>query len=225
MSQRTSKQVLKPVRRPSNAAPDVARRTDQIKLGPHPSPPHPFGEAFRAKDGYTQSAILHHALSEQDEKMAIAVAAIREMLIRHHASPDMLERTRRQREAMERLGFGGALRRLPRRSQTNPTTRKGNLGEIVLVGYIVIAAGAELLVYRLRYNPNIEQSTKGGDVLAFDLDANPVRVIVGEAKFRSTSTPGVVRDLVDSLARSYRGTVPASLQFVAARLEESGQAA
>jgi len=223
MSQRKSKPALNPLKRSGNAGPGVARHADQIKLGPHPSPPHPFGEAFGSKDGYTQSAILHRALSEQDGKRADAVAGIREMLVRHHASPDMLRRTRRYREAMEGLGFGGVLRRLPRRFPTNPTTQKGNLAEIVLAEYIVSAAGAELPVYRLHYNPNIEQSMKGDDVLAFDLDANPVRVIVGEAKYRSTSTLGVVRDLVSSLERSYRDAVPASLQFVADRLFESGQ--
>jgi len=52
-----------------------------------------------------------------------------------------------------------------------------------------------------------------------------VRVIVGEAKYRSTSDARVVRELVDSLERSHKGGLPASLQFVADRLFETGQAA
>ena len=64
---------------------------------------------------------------------------------------------------------------------------------------------------------------KGDDVLAFDLNSNPVRVLVGEAKFRSTSTKVVVGELVDALEKSHSGNVPASLQFVADRLFESGQ--
>jgi hypothetical protein len=179
---------------------------------------------LHAKDGYTQSDVLHRELSEKDGKREVAVAGIREMLVRHHASPEMLERTKQQREAMRRLGFGGVISKLPRRLPTDSNTRKGNLAEIVLAEYIVAAANAELPIYRLRYNPNIEQSMKGDDVLAFDLDANPVRVIVGEAKFRSTSDTRVVRELVDSLVTSYKGSVPASLQFVADRLFELGQA-
>jgi hypothetical protein len=175
-------------------------------------------------DGYTQSEVPHRALYEQVGKRGIAVAGIQEMPVRHHASPEMLELTRQQLEAMRRLGFGGVMSKLPRRFPTNSTARKGNLAEIVLAEYIVAAADAELPIYRLRYNPNIEQSMKGDDVLAFDLDANPVRVIVGEAKFRSTSSTGIVRELADSLVRSYKGSVPASLQFVADRLFESGQA-
>ena len=223
MSQRTSKQALKPVRPSSNAAPDAARATNQIKLGPHPAPPHPFGEAFLATDGYTQSEVLHRALSEQDGKREIAVAGIQEMLVRHHASPEMLKRTRRLHKAMSQLGFGGALPNPARRFPTDSNTRKGNLAEIVLAEYIVATADAELPIYRLRYNPNIEQSMKGDDVLAFDLDANPVRIIVGEAKFRSDSSTEIVRELVESLVRSYKGSAPASLQFVADRLFDSGQ--
>ena len=63
---------------------------------------------------------------------------------------------------------------------------------------------------------------KGDDVLAFDLDSNPVRVLVGEAKFRSTPSRQVVEELVSALEKSHSGNIPASLQFVADRLFESG---
>jgi hypothetical protein len=63
---------------------------------------------------------------------------------------------------------------------------------------------------------------KGDDVLAFDLDSNPVRVLIGEAKFRSTPSKAVVEELIDALARSHSGNIPASLQFVADRLFDSG---
>jgi len=64
---------------------------------------------------------------------------------------------------------------------------------------------------------------KGDDVLAFDLDSRPVRVIVGEAKFRGTPTITHVREIAEALLRSYRAGVPASLQFVAACLYEQGR--
>jgi Cap4 SAVED domain len=106
----------------------------------------------------------------------------------------------------------------------DPSTRKGNLAEVVLAEYLVAATGIVLPIYRLRYNPNIDQSMKGDDVLAFDLDSNPVRIIVGEAKFRGTSTKKAVEEIVDGLARSYKAGIPASLQFVADRLFEAGDA-
>lgn len=47
-------------------------------------------------------------------------------------------------------------------------------------------------------------------------------MLVGEAKFRSTPSKQVVDDLVSTLAKSHSGNIPASLQFVADRLFESG---
>ncbi len=151
------------------------------------------------------------------------VECFRGYLLRHHASPEALESTRQHNEAMQRLGFGRQqqlLKRLP----TNAKTRKGNLAEIVLAEYVVAASRVALMVYRLRYNPNVDQSMKGDDVLAFDLDAKPVRVVVGEAKYRGTSSTAAVEEIVDGLKRSHAAGVPVSLQFVADRLFESGQA-
>lgn len=151
------------------------------------------------------------------------IEGIHEMLVQHHADPKALKRSKQQREAMKRLGFEKEQAQLSR-FPANPSTRKGNLAEIVLAEYVVAAGGVSSPVYRLRYNPNIDQSMKGDDVLAFDLDADPVRVIVGEAKFRGVSSRAAVKEIVDGLVRSHKGGVPASLQFVADRLFEAGQA-
>lgn len=56
-------------------------------------------------DGYTQSEVPHRALSEQEGKRKIAVAGIQEMLVRHHVSPEMQERTRRQRDSRLANGY------------------------------------------------------------------------------------------------------------------------
>jgi HamA len=205
------------------AVPRAARAAKHAILGEHPSPPHPFGEVLLAKEGKTKSKVPHRALTEKDGRRATTMAAIRQMLIQHHASPEALERGRQQREVMRRLGFKTEQARL-RRFPTNDATRKGNLAEVVLAEYIVATNGLALPVYRLRYNPNIDQSMKGDDVLAFDLDVDPVRVVVGEAKFRAASSAAAVKDIVAGLVRSHKGGVPVSLQFVADRLFETGQA-
>jgi Cap4 SAVED domain len=191
-------------------------------LQEHPSSPHPFGNVLSSTDGETESQISHRVLLEKEGQRSIAVAALREMLVRHHASPEMLRRTELEFEALRRLGFDVGQRPL-HRFPTNPSTRKGNLAEVVLAEYVVAASSLTLPVYRLRYNPNVDQSMKGDDVLAFDLDADPVRIIVGEAKFRGSSSAAAVREIVDGLLRSYKAGVPVSLQFVADRLFEEGQ--
>jgi hypothetical protein len=123
---------------------------------------------------------------------------------------------------LQRLGHTTAaagVQRFPR----NASTRKGNLAEIVLAEYIVATSHAGLPVYRLRYNPNVDQSMKGDDVLAFDLDSEPVRIVIGEAKFRGTSTKAAVDEMIAGLVRSNRTGLPASLAFVGERLYDAGQ--
>jgi len=146
------------------------------------------------------------------------------MLARHHASPEAIERGRKRAEAFRALGYDRiADREGARRFPTSEKTKKGNLAEVVLAEYVVAASGLNLPIYRLRYNPNVEQSMKGDDVIAFDLDSKPVRIIVGEAKFRRTPTTPDVQEIADVLLRSYRVGIPASLQFIADRLYEQGR--
>jgi hypothetical protein len=191
-------------------------------LGDHPSPSHLFGQAFSSKDGETASKVQHRSLSEQDGVRKDVVAGIRQMLATHHVSPEAEKRSRKQREAIKRLGLETQQTRL-KRFPANPTTRKGNLAEIVMAEYVVAANGISLPVYRLRYNPNVDQSMKGDDMLAFDLDADPVRVVVGEAKFRGVSSASAIKEIVDGLLRSHKAGLPVSLQFIADRLFEEGQ--
>lgn len=185
---------------------------------------HPGGDSFGAfttsSDGHTATKVAHRALELKESNAQKTVDQLRDALIIHHADKEKVERIKIQ---LERLGFDYS------RLQTCPIpkedkTRKGNLAEIFLAEYISASARADLPVYRLRYNPNVEQSMKGDDVLAFDFNFDPVRIFVGEAKFRETSSKKAVQDMVNALITSHKMGVPASLQFVADRLFETGQA-
>ncbi|EAT60132.1 HamA C-terminal domain-containing protein [Chlorobium ferrooxidans] len=183
-------------------------------VGTHPVSPHPIGERFSYEDGHSEHGIPTRTLSETDSDVDQFVAAMREFLRTHHSRPEDLERDRLRREAYARQGLTLPLTRFP----TNPKTRKGNWTEVLLCEYVTASCNADLPVYRLRYNPNVDQSMKGDDVLAFDLNAHPIRIIVGEAKFRGASSKKAVTDIIESLERSFRGGLPVSLQFVANRL-------
>jgi len=184
---------------------------------------HPEGESFGAyttyDDGHTDSKVPHRALTLPEECVEQTVAQLRGALINHHADEGKIARIKSQ---LERLGFDHS------KLQTGPIpradkTRKGNLAEIFLAEYVSTTAEADLPVFRLRYNPNTEQSMKGDDVLVFDFNQEPVRVFVGEAKYRGASSKEAVKDMVKALFSSHRIGVPASLQFVADRLFETGQ--
>jgi hypothetical protein len=207
---------------PPRARAKVARSADRPVLGAHPARPHPFGEVLDAKDGLTASEVPHRALLERDGVRGATIGHLRAMLVRHHVSPDALRRSGEQREALKRLGFDAQQARL-RRFPANSTTQKGNLAEVVLAEYVLATNAVALPVYRLRYNPNVDQSMKGDDVLAFDLEITPPTVLVGEAKFRGASSAAAVKEIVEGLVRSSKGGLPASLQFVADRLFEQGE--
>jgi hypothetical protein len=193
-------------------------RANQI-VGEHPEPPHPCGIHMEATDQFSAHTVPHRVLNDGPLQAAAFTTTMAQWIVTHHVNSDAIERDRNLREALARQGLPNPARpRFP----NNPNTQKGNWAEILLAEYLVASCDVQLPVYRLRYNPNVDQSMKGDDVLAFDLDSNPVRVLVGEAKFRKTPTKAVVEEIVAALARSHSGNIPASLQFVADRLFESG---
>lgn len=187
-------------------------------VGPHPLPPHTCGIHLTATDQHTAHGVPHRVLDDGPLQMAVFTAAMTQWIVTHHLSPEAIKRDRIRRQALARQGFVDPVQRFP----TNIKTRKGNWAEILLAEYVAASCRVQLPIYRLRYNPNVDQSMKGDDVLAFDLDSNPVRVLVGEAKFRSTPSRVVVEELVGALIKSHSGNIPASLQFVADRLFDSG---
>lgn len=187
-------------------------------LGPHPLPPHPCGVHFAATDQNTSHAVRHRVLDDGPMQPVEFSAAMTQWIVNHHVSPGSIERDRVRRQALARQGLVDPVQRFP----INSSTQKGNWAEILLAEYVSASCSAQLPVYRLRYNPNVDQSMKGDDVLAFDLDSNPVRVLVGEAKFRTTPSKAVVEELIGALVKSHSGNIPASLQFIADLLFESG---
>lgn len=194
------------------------RHPDEI-LGPHPMP-DAFGCHTQAENTKTTSDVPHRALTQDNDSRDETVQQLREALIQHHTSEEMRERDRRKRESLSQLGYPVSDKKTHRFPNSNKT-QKGNLAEVFLAEYIVAIADAELPVYRLRYNPNVEQSMKGDDVLAFDFHSKRVRILVGESKFRGTPSKSAVEDIVAGLVRSHQAGLPVSLQFVADRLFET----
>ncbi len=188
-------------------------------LGEHPAP-DAFGCHTTAEDGRTNSDIPHRSLTQENEGRDATIEQLRAALIRHHISAEMIARDQRKIKNLRAQGYpvtDANIHRFP----TSQTTRKGNLAEIFLAEYVCSASGANLPVYRLRYNPNVEQSMKGDDMLAFDFGSKRPRIIVGEAKFRETPSKKAVQEIVSGLVHSHQAGLPASLQFVADRLYEA----
>ena len=190
-------------------------------IGKHPAE-ELFGSHLHAEDSPTDSNIPHRSLNHGSTGREQTIEQLRAALIEHHVSAAMIAQDRRKIKNLRAPGYPvdeSSVCRFP----TSDTTRKGNLAEVFLAEYICAASGASLPVYRLRYNPNIEQSMKGDDVLAFDFTSKRPRILIGEAKFRGTPSKKAIQDIVSGLVRSHNAGLPASLQFVADRLYELNQ--
>lgn len=184
----------------------------------HPTGMHPFAVSLLSTDNVTTSGVDHREL-EENGRNDVLLEYMESALKEHHIDPDALERHIKLINSLRIANLPMIRSPYPK----NPTTQKGNFAEIFLAEYLISTTETQLPIYRLRYNPNPDQSMKGDDVLLFDLDSDPVRIIVGESKFRGTPDKQSVIDIVDGLVRSNIAGLPISLMFVAERLFQEGR--
>ena len=185
----------------------------------HPTGDHPFAVSLLSSDCMTLGNTDHRVLLESMQSTAF-LEHMTTSIQEHHISPESFLRHQDLIKSFK-------IKNLPPPSQSRYpksfTTQKGNFAEVFLAEYLNATAESQLPIYRLRYNPNPDQSMKGDDVLLFDLDSDPVRIIVGESKFRGTPSKEAVTDIVKGLINSNKAGLPASLTFVADRLFEENK--
>lgn len=88
---------------------------------------------------------------------------------------------------------------------------------MLLTEYLSQVSGIKVIIFKLHYNPNVDQSMKGDDVLLVD----ERKILLGESKFRSTPSKEAVTEA--SHLMKNRLALPISLGFIADRLFEQNQ--
>ena len=185
----------------------------------HKSTNSPFSTCLDASDEKTEHDVPHRCLSHNGHEAEFSETML-PALKKHHTSDECAQI---RAEIVKTMNAKAAMAvRNASPYPHNERTCKGNYAEVFLAEYLDGATSSSLPVYRLRYNPNPEQAMKGDDVLLFDLDSDPIRIIVGEAKFREVPNKQAVVDMIDALMRSHRAGLPASVVFVAQRLITEG---
>ncbi|WP_066837160.1 Hachiman antiphage defense system protein HamA [Rufibacter ruber] len=187
-------------------------------IGPHPIAPDFFSEWLMHEDLPVTSTIRHRKLLEQPLARETAVEIIKDHIINHHIDGRKRESFERKRAILDSRGYGDFV------SKNSPfpksdITQRGNCAEIILAEYIKSTSLLEMLVYRLRYNTNIEQSMKGDDVLLLDGEDIRRKIIVGEAKFRTTPNKTVVKEITKGFGTK---KLPLSLPFLAQVMRDKG---
>lgn len=182
-------------------------------IGKHPE--SILGKWLKHEDTNCSDLKRHRYLEVDSCHRDEAIKSVTDWLIRYHLSEGKKKMIRKKQEILEKHDFAEyaqSLHILPKSDKT----QKGNLGEIILSEYLSQASGIQILVYKLHYNPNIDQSMKGDDVLL----VNESKVLLGESKFRSTPNKRAV-EAASELMRD-KLTLPMSLGFIADRLFEQG---
>lgn len=179
-----------------------------------------FSEWLAHEDKPSTDRKKHRELQENIDKRSEAIKRLSEFIIEHHISNHRQEYFKRKKEILEKHDF----KELIKAQKPFPTvdkTKKGNLTEIILAEYLRFTSELELLVYRLRYNPNVDQSMKGDDVLLFNLKDLRNKILKGEAKFRSSPAKSSIIDIIKACEGSKK--MPLSISFVAEQLSNEGE--
>lgn len=187
-------------------------KQDEI-LGPHPYEHPVIGPWLDYEDKEPSDTFCVRVLSEKHNFDGAILETFSKSLIKHHysiASIELLKKRFEQLGMPEFATYYEQSRRLPK----NENTQKGNAVEVLMTEYSLAAINKPMLtfVYRLRYNPNVDQSMKGDDMLIVDFsdDLNPI-FYLGEAKYRNTVTTAVLEEVEGAL---YKGKMPLSLVFL-----------
>jgi len=191
-------------------------------LGKHPQSPDIFAIWFECEDKDCGEDNNRRLLKEVMEKRTDAINWLGEKLLNHHVSEKRIKFYQNKLEILGKHGFEKYIEKkkiLP----TVDKTKKGNAIEVLLIEYIKSSTKKSdlLTIYKLRYNPNVEQAIKGDDTLLFDLrDVKKTKIYLGESKFRAKSDKQAIVDILKSLNEQ---KLPLSLEYISEMLWSQGR--
>lgn len=189
-------------------------------IGKHPEQSL-FAEWLSHEDLPVSNNKIHRKLIEIEGMREYAIEQISDWIIKHHIADSTISRLKRKREMIiNKYGLEEYLNKQQMLPIAEKTMR-GNGGEIVLAEYLQESTQLQVLLYKLRYNPNVSQSIKGDDVLLFNKENLRDKVILGESKFRKIPNKAAVEEITDDFGKKLK--LPLSILFVANRLSELGE--
>lgn len=198
----------------------MAVKTQDELIGVHPADGSLFDIWITSTDYAPQVDIKHRKLDPDPAQLAAAVDRISDYLLIHHIPESKVREIRVKKRILDKYGFTDYVSNidvLP----TNQATIKGNGTEVIMSEYLKETSGLELLVYRLHYNPNVDQAMKGDDALLLNPNNVTEKIIVGESKFRGTPAKTMVEEILKTMGDI--SVTPISLSFVQNTLHREGK--
>jgi|WetSurMetagenome_2_1015567.scaffolds.fasta_scaffold101096_2 hypothetical protein len=190
-------------------------------IGPHPKGKSLFSEWLNFQDTTEKNGLkLRHLEQSPSCNIDKVINQLADFFLKHHVSEEKFARIKSKKNILSKHGYKEYVKLL-KLLPDNDKTRKGNFAEIVLSEYLQKTSGLNPIILRLRYNPNVDQSMKGDDVILFDITNVFNRLIVGEAKYRTTIAKKAVEDINALLGGKTR--LPISIPFISQVLRDKGQ--
>lgn len=189
-------------------------------IGEHPNKSL-FSEWLSYEDLPSSENKIHRKLGEIEGMRQYAIEQVADWIIKHHIPDTTINRLKRKREMIiKKYGLDEYLNQQQMLPVADKTMR-GNGAEIIFAEYLQASTPLQILLYKLRYNPNVSQSIKGDDVLLFNKENLHERVLLGESKFRKIPNKAVIEEITDEFGKKLK--LPLSILFVANRLSELGE--
>lgn len=188
-------------------------------IGKHPDDSHQFGRWLVGNDIPATDTKCHRELNESIVRDDDLIEWMARKIINHHYTKFRIDRLKKLYKSLGFKKYAEQHRKLPIADRV----QKGNATEIILTEYIQTTLNKDLIkVFKLKYNPNVDQSIKGDDTLMVDLieDKNQIRMYLGEAKFRQTPSKKVIDDISESLDND---TLPLSYTFLVEELAKENE--
>lgn len=196
--------------------------TKQEKLiGIHPDNTDPFGKWLKVNDLPDSATKCHRELTESTAIDDDLIEWIARKIINYHYTQFRINKLKQKYKSLGYTEYAAQHRKLP----IEDKVKKGNATEILLTDYIQTARGKKFIkVFKLRYNPNVDQAIKGDDVLMVDLfeenGNEKIKIYLGESKFRKAPSKDVVEDITNSLSKD---TLPLSYTFLVEEIAKTNE--
>ena len=188
----------------------VMAKQDNL-IGTHPIPPDIIGRWLNGVNHPVTTTQCHRSLTETNTlNETELIEWLSNEIIKYHYRDNQVVRLKQKYSELGFTDYAEKIRMIPNTDKV----RKGNMTEIILSEYIISSTNKPMIkTFRFRYSTNVDQSMKGDDMLMIDYDntASDIEVYLGEAKFRQTPSPQVVRDVANALSKD---TKPLSYTFL-----------
>lgn len=190
-------------------------------IGEHPNNTHPFGKWLRVNDLPDSATKCHRELTESTAVDDDLIEWMAKKIINHHYTQFRVDRLKEKYGSLGFEKYAEQHRKLP----VVDKVKKGNATEVLLTDYVQTTQGKEFIkVFKLKYNPNVDQAIKGDDTLMVDLfeenGDEKIKIYLGESKFRQRPTKTVIDDITNSLSKD---TLPLSYTFLVEEIAKTNE--